>query len=398
MNSKVLRLAQDLRHELVNNILPFWMSGTVDNINGGFLGQVTFSGEQVREAVKGAVLNTRILWTFAAAYRVLGDKEYLVMGERAYNYLLDHFADKRYGGIYWSVDHKGNPSDTKKQLYAIGFAIYGFSEYYRATGNKHSLDMAIELFRSIEKNAYDPVYGGYYEAFTRDWKPLDDMRLSDKDSNECKTMNTHLHIIEPYTNLYRVWKDASLEKRIRELISVFTDKILVKETGHLGLFFDERWNPKSDIISYGHDIEASWLLHESALVLGDGRLLNSIEPLVVRIADAAAEGLQPDGSLIYEYDKASGHVDRDRHWWPQAEAVVGYFNIFQYFNDGGALEKAVRAWEYTDANMIDKSGGEWFWSIKADGSVNSGGDKAGFWKCPYHNSRMCLEIIERVTK
>ncbi len=366
-----------------------------DEVNGGFYGRITGKEELKPEAEKGAILNARILWTFSAAYRLLKREEYLATATRAKRYLLDCFYDSEFGGIYWSLDYKGAPLDTKKQIYAIGFAIYGLSEYHRATGDAEALDYAIRLFGCIEQHSFDSVKNGYCEALTREWGEIADMRLSEKDENERKTMNTHLHILEPYTNLYRVWKDARLEKQLRNLIYLFTEKILNRKTGHLELFFDDDWTSKYNIASYGHDIEASWLIHEAALVLGDAAVLKEVEPLVKLIADAADEGLNPDGSMIYESFFDRNHTDFDLHWWVQAENIVGHVNLYQHFGDEEALQKAHRTWEFVKQHIIDREHGEWHWSLRADGTVNRDDDKAGFWKCPYHNGRMCMEIIER---
>lgn len=384
-----------MRSELENNILPFWMNKMEDNEQGGFYGEITGDDELRPEASKGAILNARILWTFSAAYRLLKKPEYLKTATRAKRYLIDRFYDPEYGGIYWELDYKGNPLDTKKQIYAIGFAIYGLSEYARATGDAEALEYAQRLFEVIEQHSFDPVQNGYLEALTRDWQPIEDMRLSDKDENEKKTMNTHLHILEPYTNLYRVWKDERLERQLRNLIDVFITRILDPQTGHLNLFFEEDWTNKYRIYSYGHDIEASWLIHEAALVLGDETVLKRIEPLIVRIAQAADEGLNPDGSMIYENFLDKQKIDRELHWWVQAENVVGHINLYQHFGDESALDIAVRCWEFIKAKLIDHEQGEWHWSILPDGTVNRKDDKAGFWKCPYHNGRMCMEVIER---
>lgn len=384
-----------MRSELENNILPFWMNKMEDNEQGGFYGEITGNDELRPEASKGAILNARILWTFSAAYRLLKKPEYLKTATRAKRYLIDRFYDPEYGGIYWELDYKGNPLDTKKQIYAIGFAIYGLSEYARATGDAEALEYAQRLFEVIEQHSFDPVQNGYLEALTRDWQPIEDMRLSDKDENEKKTMNTHLHILEPYTNLYRVWKDERLERQLRNLIDVFITRILDPQTGHLNLFFEEDWTNKYRIYSYGHDIEASWLIHEAALVLGDETVLKRIEPLIVRIAQAADEGLNPDGSMIYENFLDKQKIDRELHWWVQAENVVGHINLYQHFEDESALDIAARCWEFIKAKLIDHEQGEWHWSILPDGTVNRKDDKAGFWKCPYHNGRMCMEVIER---
>ena len=395
MNQRINRLRNEMRSELENNILPFWMNKMEDNEQGGFYGEITGNDELRPEASKGAILNARILWTFSAAYRLLKKPEYLKTATRAKRYLIDRFYDLEYGGIYWELDYKGNPLDTKKQIYAIGFAIYGLSEYARATGDAEALEYAQRLFEVIEQHSFDPVQNGYLEALTRDWQPIEDMRLSDKDENEKKTMNTHLHILEPYTNLYRIWKDERLERQLRNLIDVFITRILDPQTGHLNLFFEEDWTNKYRIYSYGHDIEASWLIHEAALVLGDETVLKRIEPLIVRIAQAADEGLNPDGSMIYENFLDKQKIDRELHWWVQAENVVGHINLYQHFGDESALDIAARCWEFIKAKLIDHEQGEWHWSILPDGTVNRKDDKAGFWKCPYHNGRMCMEVIER---
>lgn len=395
MIKKLEALREEVKDELVNDILPFWMNRMIDREQGGFYGRIDGNNCLHPDASKGAILNARILWTFSAAFRLLKKPEYLETATRAKRYLLDFFYDKQYGGIFWELNADGTPSDAKKQIYALGFAIYGLSEYARATGDREALEYAVRLFEVIEKYSFDPVQNGYVEALTREWQPIQDMRLSDKDENEKKTMNTHLHILEPYANLYRVWKDERLEKQLRNLIKVFVTRILDAESGHLNLFLEEDWSNKYHIISYGHDIEASWLIHEAALSLGDQGLLAEIEPVIVKIAQAADEGLNRDGSMIYENFVDKQKVDRELHWWVQAENVVGHINLYQYFHDEDALRKALKCWQFIKENLIDGEGGEWYWSRYADGTVNRKDDKAGFWKCPYHNGRMCMEIIER---
>ena len=384
-----------VRELLEENILKYWIERVTDHENGGYFGRVDGHDFVHSHAPKGAVQNARILWAFSAAYRVLGNAEYLDAATRALDYFLDNFIDKEQGGVFWSLDYMGKPLDTKKQTYAIGFAIYGLSEYARATGSKRALDSAINLYYDIEKKSYDSKGNGYIEALTREWQPIKDMRLSDKDENGSRTMNTHLHIIEPYTNLYRVWKSEDLKKSILNLIDIFTEKLLNKETNHLDLFFDDEWHGKRNIESYGHDIEASWLLHETALVLGEKQVLNTIEPIIRSIAKASDEGLRPDGSMIYEHWKDNNTYDLQRQWWVQCESVIGHVNLYQYFQDEEAFVKAKQCWDYIQTNLVDKENGEWYWAILDDGTTNRSDDKAGFWKCPYHNSRMCLELIER---
>lgn len=388
-------LKQTMKDVLEHNILSYWIDHVVDKENGGFYGRIDGDDQIHAQAEKGAVMNARILWAFSAAYRVLRNPAYLEAATRAKDYFLAHFVDKENGGVYWSVDYQGNPLDTKKQTYAIGFAIYGFSEYARATGDAEALEMAKRLYHDIETHAYDSENQGYIEALTCDWQPIADMRLSDKDENGSRTMNTHLHIIEPYTNLYRVWKDAALEKSIRNLLDIFTDKLLNPETHHLDLFFDDKWQGKRNVESYGHDIEASWLLHETALVLDDKTVLQKIEQVIRRIADAADEGLRPDGSMVYEHWKDTDEYDLQRQWWVQCENIIGHIDLYQYFGYEDSLEKAIQCWNFVQKNLIDAKNGEWHWAVLDDGTINLKDDKAGFWKCPYHNSRMCLELIER---
>ena len=388
-------LAAQMKKELTENILPFWMENTCSP-DGGFYGRIDGNGNLDHEAPVGGIMTARILWTFASAYRILGNKEYLEMALKARDLLIGNFYDPEYGGTYWSLNPDGSPLDTKKQIYAIAFTIYGLAELNRATGDAKALEYAIKLFNAIEDYSYDPVRGGYFEAFTRTWGPIEDMRLSDKDANESKTMNTHLHVLEAYTYLYRVWENSLLKERLKGLIDIFEEHI-VGNDGHLRLFFNDEWECRSETISYGHDIEASWLLHEAALVLGDADFLGRIEKMVPQIASAAGEGFTPEGGMIYEKEGAEGPVDGDRHWWVQAESVVGFFNLWDHFGSSAGMENALMNWEFIKAHIIDHENGEWFWSVRADGSINREDDKAGFWKCPYHNGRMCMEIISSLS-
>ena len=417
-------MKQEMQDVLQDNILRFWLDKMQDQEHGGFYGRIDGSGVLHPEAEQGAILNARILWSFSAAYRVLGNQEYLDAATRAKDYIIEHFIDKEYGGVYWSLDYKGEPLDTKKQFYAIGFAIYGLTEYARATGDREALEYALDLYDCIEEHAFDREHNGYIEACTREWGEIADMRLSELDANYPKSQNTHLHIIEPYTNLLRCLKElraqescnyvpvlgsvlpvgvtvpvellARVEGSVRNLIEIFTDYILNPETHHLDLFFEMDWTRGAGRLeSYGHDIECSWLMHEAALVLGDQKVLDKVEKIIVQVAKASEKGLRPDGSMIHEANLDTGHVDDDLHWWVQAENVVGWYDIYQYYGDEDALKKAVRCWQYIKENLVDTINGEWFWSRHPDGTLNTVDDKAGFWKCPYHNSRMCLEIIER---
>ncbi len=390
------QLSGEVMADLTGNILPYWLEKMQDP-RGGFYGRRDGEDNLVEDAPKGAILNGRLLWSFSAAYRVTGREEYRVAAERACRYITDYFVDKEYGGVYWSLNADGTPLDTKKQFYAIGFMIYGLSEYVRATGDEHALELAISLYRDIERYSRDLNRAGYIEAAQRDWSPIADMRLSEKDANAAKTMNTHLHIIEPYTNLYRVWPDEGLRNAIADLMHVFLDIMEDPDTHHLGLFYTEDWERTDHEISYGHDIEASWLLMETAQVLGDPDLLAKTLAHTRAISNAALEGRRDDGSMIYEREvEANGNVriDTDLHWWVQAEDVIGLVYLYKFHGVEEALPKAFKSWEYIKKNLIDCEEGEWHWSRRACGSVNRADDKAGFWKCPYHNSRMCLEVFE----
>ena len=355
----IKQLKAEMQQCLQQNILDYWLERMTDHEHGGYYGRIDGRDRLDATAPKGAVLNARILWSFAAAYRVLGKPEYLDAAIRARDYIIDHFIDHEQGGVYWSVDYLGQPLDTKKQTYAIGFAIYGMSEMARATGDKKALDCAISLYHDIEKHAYDTVDGGYREALTRDWQPIADMRLSDKDENGSKTMNTHLHVIEPYTNLYRVWPQPELQQSIYRLLDVFSHRFYNPVTHHLDLFFDDEWQGRRNIQSFGHDIEATWLLYETLLVLGDQQATDRLRPLIASLAQAADEGLYPDGSMIYERWTDSGDTDRQRQWWVQCENIIGHANLYQYYNDREALDIVFSCWQYVKDHLIDRQNGEW---------------------------------------
>jgi len=396
MKYNFLELKQELKEELTHNILPFWMEKMVDEKQGGFYGQMTGKNQIVPNAVKGGIMNARILWSFSSAALYFKNTLYVEYAKRAKEYLFKYFFDAENGGTYWMLHADGTPADTKKQIYSQAFFIYALVEYYRVTGDKECLDKAIELFNLIEKHSFDGELNGYFEAYSRDWVLLKDLRLSEKDANEKKTMNTHLHILEAYTNLYRVWKDDRLKKQLKNLIGIFLDKIINPETHHLDLFFDENWVCKSTLYSYGHDIESVWLLDEAAVVLGEAALLKRVRARVIKVADAAAEGLQANGSIINEKNYITGHTDANCDWWPQAEAMVGFFNVYELSKEEEYAEKTLAIWEFIKQFIVDKNAGEWHWSVSATGEINEHDDKAGFWKCPYHNSRMCLELISRI--
>ena len=379
----------------LQQILDYWTQYTVDVENGGFYGKISNDNQVENTSPKGAVLNARVLWSFAAAYN-LNPAHSLDLADRAYRYILDHFIDKTYGGVYWTVDFQGRPLDTKKQVYAIAFTIYALSEFFLAKGDEEIKNHAIALYHDLVKHSYDQEHGGYLEAFSREWQELGDLRLSDKDANEKKTMNTHLHVLEAFTNLYRIWPDEALKIKIQNLLRDFQNHIVDPKTGRMILFFDEYWNPKSETISYGHDIEASWLLLEAAEVIGDHDLVDEIRRLAVTMADACMEGIDQDGGLWYEKEPSKDHIVKEKHWWVQAEAMVGFFNAWQISGEQQFLKTSYQSWNFVKQAILDKKNGEWFWGVKEDGSVMENEDKAGLWKCPYHNSRACIEVIKRI--
>ncbi len=396
MASQVTPWMSDIERELQENILAFWMKNTLDHSQGGFLGEIKKDLQVVEGAEKSLVLNTRILWTFSAAYRIYKNNDYLTMADRAYEYIIANFIDQEHGGLFWMLTADGKPAEDKKQVYGQAFAIYALSEYHRATGHEEALSQAILLFHVLEKYSYDPVHKGYIEALSRDWQITDDLSLSDKDLNEKKSMNTHLHVMEAYTNLLRVWPSTVLSTKLQELIEVTLDHIVDPVTNHFLLFFDEEWHVKSDHISYGHDIEGSWLLLEAAEVLGNTALLERTKLVAIAMAEATYnEGIDPDGGILNEAN-AAGLLDTDKDWWPQAEAMVGFYNAYQMTGDVKFEQAARKSWEFIQTFIVDHEHGEWFWSVNREGLPNLENSKVSPWKCPYHNGRACMEMLERL--
>ncbi|WP_298155704.1 AGE family epimerase/isomerase [Flavobacterium sp.] len=381
----------------LENILSYWLDECQDFENGGFIGQVDYNNHKHHHAEKGAVLNARILWTFAAAFQYNNKPEYLKTAKRAFAFIETYFYNKTDQGIYWSVNADGSPKDTKNQIYALAFTIYGLTEFYAVSKDKDALELAIQLYESIEKYSFDPLKKGYLEAFTSDWKTIDDLRLSEKDANEKKTMNTHLHIVEAYANLYKVWPNIDLKQKITELLETIEIHFINTENGHLRLFFDENWIEKPDVVSYGHDIEAAWLLQQCAQTTENAHLIERYKKYALLLTDATLEGIDEDGGLWYEFDPDANQLIAEKHWWPQAELLIGFFNAYELTQDEKYLDTVYSNWEFIKKHLIDHSNGEWIWGVYSDYSPIQK-DKAGFWKCPYHNGRACLELIQRIKK
>lgn len=389
-------LREELAQEATEHLLPYWINRTVDEQHGGFVGRIDATNQVVEEAPKAAVLNARILWTFAAAARVLDHQRCRALADRAYQYLIEYFWDEAHAGIYWMVDHTGAPLKDRKHIYAQAFALYAFAEYHRTTGRSEPLDRAIRLYQLLETKTRDAEHGGYYEAFSEDWKPLDSVRLSDEDPDEKKSMNTHLHVLEAYTNFYRVWDDSDLAMRLRGLLRHFLDTIVDSSTSHLIPFFNETWERRSTRISFGHDIEASWLLVEAAEVLDHNGLKEKTAEKAVRMADATLqEGVDHDHGIVFEAEP-DRITNPDRHWWPQAEAVVGFLNAYQISGDEDFREAAQNSWAFIRQYLVDRQHGEWKWRVSPVGKPYEEDDKVGPWKGPYHGVRACLEGVRRI--
>ena len=433
----------------------------LEDPSGGFYGGTDGFGRILREEPRGTILNARILWAFSASFRALGNLDYLDVATRAYDWFVSHFIDPEHGGVYWSVSPSGEPLETKKQLYSQGFAIYGLSEYALACADAgrasdcsgtcadagrtsdcsgtctdagrreaalRSLREAVSLFECVEAHFADADYGGYTEALARDFSPLSDMSLSAHDINADKTMNSHLHLLEAYATLLRALtalQDVSgpyvsaqtidiVRERVEALLEIVTGKVMGPD-GHLRLYFNRDWSVIPGAVSYGHDIETSWLALECAQAVdasrgdvspGGGLSSLAADPAVSRVLPAALamglagnEGLAPDGSMYYEL-LPSGKLDDSRQWWVQAEAVVGNLWLWKHHRLDDGLQNALAAWQFIRSNLVDKTHGEWFWGLDPAAAPAAGlapdtkSPKAGFWKCPYHNTRMCLEVLE----
>ncbi len=379
----------------LERILAYWAQYSPDPATGGFYGRVTYANEPIKDAPRSVVVNGRILWTFSMAHRLFPSATYKALADRAFTYLSSHFFDEKNGGVYWSITAAGTPLETTKQIYGEAFAMYGLSEYYRISKNEKALQLARDLFNFVEKYAFDPKEGGYKEAVGREGQPIEDYILSK--APYIKSMNTHLHLIEAYTNLYIVWPDPVLKQRIKGMMGVIMGHIVDEKTHRMRLFFTKDWTPKEEIISYGHDIEASWLLYETAEVLKDEEMLDWVKERCLAMAKAAKTGLGPDGALNYEFNPETNHTQTDRSWWVMAEQLVGFYNAYELTKQKEYLALAERSWAYIQEKFLDIEQGEWHTTVKADGTQLKN-DKIQFWKGPYHNARACAEMWRRLQK
>ena len=383
------QLKSELNSEL-KNILKYWTKNTLDLEHGGFVGKINHYNKIIIEAPKGIILNSRILWSFSAASNHLKTDEYKAICDRAFNYLKTFFNDKTYEGVFWELDYKGNPLNKRKQVYAQAFTIYALSEYYIFTKNEAAKNWAIVLFELLEKHAKDDLHLGYFEAFNEDWSLIEDMRLSDKDMNASKTMNTHLHVLEAYTSLLKIYDNQELKESLKILVEVFLNKFLNTEN-HYELFFDDEWNLLSDEVSYGHDIEASWLGIEAAKLIGDDNVLQKTKQVAIKVADTfLAEAIDKKGAVINKKNRVTKHLDSDRHWWPQVEALVGLKYANDLKNNEEYINASLKIWEFTKKHLIDTKNGEWFFRVDKNEQVYTNEDKVSMSKAPYHTSRACI--------
>jgi mannobiose 2-epimerase len=395
LGQQLRRYQVEVTQELTQNILPFYLNHAVDQEHGGFYGLIANDLTVSPNAPKGLIQNCRILWTFSLAYRRLGDPAYLTMAERAYHYLLQHFWDSASGGLYWLLDCRGQPLDPTKMVYGQAFGIYGLVEYYQATGQPDSLEQAITLFKLLEQHSYDPHHDGYFEDYRPDWTRRYGPSIDQVPA--AKTMNSHLHLLEAYTNLLRTWADDSVRAALKRLLLVTLRHLIDPQTGHFNLHFDAAWQSQSNHFSYGHDIEGSWLLVEAAEVLGNADLCSQIKEIALKMAQVTYdEGRDADGGLFNE-GNPGGMRDFNKEWWPQAEAMVGFLNAYQLSGQAHFLEASLQSWRFVQQYLIDRQHGEWFWGVARDGRPHNR-EKTGPWKAPYHNGRACLEVRQRLAQ
>lgn len=383
--------ATEIKEHLVNDLITFWQ-GLKDEENGGFYGYLSYDLKLDKKAVKGCILNSRILWFFSNAYMVLGDPSLLESATHAYQFLKEHCVDDEFGGVFWSLTYDGKPEDTTKHTYNQAFSIYALASYYDASKNPEALEIAWKLYDLVESKCKDEY--GYLEAFTRSFEPEENDKLSENGVIAEKTMNTLLHVFEAYTELYRVTKEEKVAKQIRFMMDLIKDKVFNKEIGRQEVFFDRTWNTLIDLYSYGHDIETAWLVDRGLEVLDDKAYTNMLSPITKIITENIYNRAYIDHSLVNESE--NGVVDTTRVWWVQAEAVVGFLNGYQKQGDKKFLDASVDIWNYIKKYFIDKrNGSEWFWSVKEDHTPDEK-PIVEPWKCPYHNGRMCFEVLRRM--
>lgn len=385
-----MTLVSEVKNELENHIIPFWNS-LRDDEKGGFYGFMDCNLKLDKNAEKGVILHSRILWFYSNCYLVLKDEKCLENAKHCYDFMVKHCVDRENGGVYWLMNADGTVSDSMKHTYCQAFFVYALSSYYDASGDESALRLAMEIFDTIEEKCTDDV--AYLEAMSADWKLIPNDALSENGLMADKTMNTTLHLLEAYTELYRVHKDERVLERLKFQLQLFLDKIFYPEDDRLLVFFDREFKVIGDIHSYGHDIEATWLLDRACEVIGDDSLTEKVSAMNKRVVANIAKIAYENNSLNNERENEK--INKIRVWWVQAEAVVGFLNGYQKYGEEKYMEMAENIWGYIKSELIDKrDGGEWHSQIEEDGkpSVKPVVDP---WKCPYHNGRMCLEVLKR---
>lgn len=386
-------LAEEMKNHLENVIIPFWES-IKDNENGGFYGYLDFDLNIQKDYEKSCILNSRILWFFSNAYLTLKNETLLIYADYAYEFMKNFMIDKELGGVYWTVDFKGNPIDTTKHTYNQAFAIYALSSYYRARNKQEALDIALDLFEIVESKHIDKF--GYVEALSKEYKLEKNDKLSENGVIAEKTMNTLLHVFEAYTELYRVTKKDAIAKSLKKILDIFEDKVYNADLKRQEVFFDNEWNSLINLHSYGHDIETAWLVDLGLEVLNDNDYKNSFKEIIENLTQNVYENAYKDNSILNECE--NGIDDTRRVWWVQSEAIVGFLN--GYSKDKANthyLDAAKNIWEYIKENIVDKrENAEWFWYVD-ENKVPSKDPIVEPWKCPYHNGRMCFEVIRRAS-
>ncbi len=388
-----MNMKDEIKNHLVSAIIPFWKS-LRDDEYGGYYGYMDYDLNLDKKAEKGCILNSRITWFFSSAYTLLKDESLLKEADHGYAFLKEHCIDSEYGGIYWSMNYDGTPLDTTKHTYNQAFCIYALSTYYEASGKQEALNLAKKLFAMIEEKCMDDK--GYLEAFTRDFQPESNEKLSENGVLAEKTMNTLLHVFEAYTELYRVSKDEQVKSRLMWIMDVLAEKVYSPEKKQLLVFFDKDYNSIIDLHSYGHDIETAWLIDRGVEVLGEQEYVDKMTPITKALTQNIYEVAFDGHSLSNECER--GVVDTNRVWWVQAETIVGFLNGYEKDSSKTYLKEAAESvWQYIKDYVIDKrDGSEWYWLVRQDGSPVEGEPIVEPWKCPYHNGRMCMEVIRRL--
>lgn len=391
-------LPQELHAELIA-IANWWVAYAPDREHGGFYGEISAANLPESNASKGIILNARILWFFSEVAQAVDNPDYRRNAQRAFDYIVAHFFDNDFGGVYWELDATGQPINTKKQIYAQAFTIYALCAYYQLTQDEQALHLAQSCFALIERHGIDRAREGYLEAFTREWGVIADLRLSEKDLNYPKSQNTHLHILEAYTRLYQVDKRESVKAALRYNIEMFDKYMIDRKTHHLRMFMDLEWNDFSPGYTYGHDIEASWLIAQALDSLGDDTYTKALTPTLLKIAEVTLqEGVGAYGQVLDSYDFATQVVNADTVWWVQAEALVGFLYAYAMTDDVRYYDAAKNIWQFIKTYQIDHKNGEWLWLSSLQTDAADAYYKVGFWKCPYHNGRAMLEAVRYLQK